>query len=52
MEERFDIPGHVIDQVTEALNIAISLATRFEPSLTEKMIAAGVALDDAVNDSA
>lgn len=50
LQETFSIPAHVIDQVTSALNAAIALSLMKEPSLHKQMMAAGIALDDAVND--
>lgn len=50
LRETFAIPGHVIDQVTAALNAAIALAMMKEPALHAQMMDAGIALDDAVND--
>lgn len=48
--ETFAIPANVIDQVTAALNAAIALSMMKEPTLHAQMMAAGIALDDAVND--
>lgn len=45
----FVISEEVYEKVNAALNCAIALATRFEPTLTQRMIDAGIALDDAIN---
>ena len=49
--EMLEIPSDVIDRVTSALNIAIALAVRFEPSLAKGITDAALELDEAVNDS-
>ena len=49
MAETFVISEEVYEKVNSALNAAIALATRFEPSLMQKMLDAGMALDDAIN---
>jgi len=46
-----EIPQDVIDKVVAALNQAIALATRFEPSLTAGIMEAATELDDAINDA-
>ncbi len=46
-----NIPGSIIDKVTSALNVAISLTMVKAPELHKQMMDAAVALDEAVNAS-
>lgn len=50
-DRMLEIPASVIEDVTKALNQAIALATRFEPTLQPGILSAACALDDAVNDA-
>ena len=45
----FAIKEEILDEVTAALNRAIALAMRFEPSLVDGIMKAATSLDDAIN---
>lgn len=46
-----EIPEEVIRKVVAALDQALALATRFDPTLTQGFMEAATELDDAINDA-
>jgi hypothetical protein len=51
MSAALEIPQDVIDEVVAALNRAIGIAMRFEPTMVDELSATAVRLDEAINDA-
>lgn len=51
LPEMMEIPSDVLDEVVAALNRAIGVCLRFEPSLVEGLTETAVRLDEAINDA-
>ena len=45
----YQIPEDVVDMVTSALNVALSLSLMHAPTVHPSIMEAAIALDDAVN---
>jgi hypothetical protein len=50
-QRMFEISEATIDKVVAALNMAVALATRFDPALRQTIGEAAIELDEAIGDN-